>query len=572
MASYQANYYFRQGRKDSSPGILVIEKKWEFIINRSNKQMTTFWYYCRHRRTKGIQCDAKATVVRMELDGEHKFILKDFTGDHKHPGGMSNAIAEDMKMEMCKMVETNPDKPVSEARNALILENAHKYENDATLWSEIVESLGDYDAIDKRLLRARQKIIGKAPQNRNDFNPTKIIGDSDDIIVLDSNLLPSDWKDKLDNNDGEHIRDWNRNNEVVRTFEETWVEEPVDVLESRDEEEPIEETETESLPKRVLVFTSPKLLKLFENSEGKSSVDGTFKAIPVLWKQLFIWMIKKSGFWIPVCWAWLPDKNLQSYKVFFFLVLEELKRRKIKFNLKEVISDFEINIQKAATEMMIGIVILGCFFHLSKAFWKKVQTKGFAKQFEDLPDFRKFIKSSIALSHLPLEDLEGGVEYLKTMELSDAKCVEFKEEYFIPYIENCWINGPFPPGVWSCFSRSSDLTNNNQKGFNSKINKELKQIYPTFGQRHKIMKELKSFKSPNIVDSLLTSQTPVVLAYNSCEKTFRTPKDLNKHALNNVEVESCPQNVNAWELTSNDITEVQTHTLGHGEEDTRYHE
>ena len=86
------------------------------------------------------------------------------------------------------------------------------------------------------------------------------------------------------------------------------------------------------------------------------------------------------------------------------------------------------------------------------------------------------------------------------------------------------------------------------------------------------MKELKSFKSPNIVDSLLTSQTPVVLAYNSCEKTFRTPKDLNKHALNNVEVESCPQNVNAWELTSNDITEVQTHTLGHGEEDTRYHE
>ena len=55
--------------------------------------MTTFWYYCKHRRTTGIQCDAKATVVRMDIDGEHKFILKDFTGDHKHPGGMSNTIA-----------------------------------------------------------------------------------------------------------------------------------------------------------------------------------------------------------------------------------------------------------------------------------------------------------------------------------------------------------------------------------------------------------------------------------------------------------------------------------------------
>ena len=46
-----------------------------------------------------------------------------------------------------------------------------------------MESLGDYETIDKRLLRARQKIIGKAPKNRNDFDPTKIIGDSDEMTV-----------------------------------------------------------------------------------------------------------------------------------------------------------------------------------------------------------------------------------------------------------------------------------------------------------------------------------------------------------------------------------------------------
>ena len=151
-------------------------------------------------------------------------------------------------------------------------------------------------------------------------------------------------------------------------------------------------------PRRILVFTSAKLLKLFEKNYGKSSVDGTFKAIPILWKQLFISMMKIEGFWIPVAWAWLPDKNLQSYKVFFHLILEELKKRNIKFNVKEVISDFEINIQKAASEMLSGITILGCFFHLSKAFWKKFQTKGFSKQFEDFKEFRKFIKRSIALS------------------------------------------------------------------------------------------------------------------------------------------------------------------------------
>ena len=62
----------------------------------------------------------------------------------------------------------------------------------------------------------------------------------------------------------------------------------------------------------------------------------------------------------------------------------------------------------------------------------------------------------------------------------------------------------------------------------------------TFGQRHKILKELKSFKPTNIVDSLLTSLVVNVLACNSCEKTFTTPRDLNEHALNHMEVESCP--------------------------------
>ena len=160
------------------------------------------------------------------------------------------------------------------------------------------------------------------------------------------------------------------------------------------------------------------------------------------------------------------------------MMLEELKRRNIKFNVEALISDFEINIQKAADEMLGGITILGCFFHLSKAFWKKVQVKGFATQFDEFEDFRKFIKSSIALAHLPLQDLEKGLEYLKNMEISDEKCAKFKDEYFLPYIEKYWINGPFPPTVWSCYNRSDDLTNNNQEGFNSKINKELKQIHP----------------------------------------------------------------------------------------------
>ena len=84
-----------------------------------------------------------------------------------------------MKFEMCKRVEKNPKIHVSEARNAVMIKCPD-------LWSQVMENVGDYYSVDKRLLKARQKVIGNAPKNR------KIIDENEDIIVLDSNCLP--WK------------------------------------------------------------------------------------------------------------------------------------------------------------------------------------------------------------------------------------------------------------------------------------------------------------------------------------------------------------------------------------------
>ena len=91
-----------------------------------------------------------------------------------------------MKFEMCKRVEKNPKKHVSEARNAVMIKCAKKYDRNPDLWSPVMENVGDYYSVDKRLLRARHKVIGNAPKNR------KIIDENEDIIVLDSNCLP--WK------------------------------------------------------------------------------------------------------------------------------------------------------------------------------------------------------------------------------------------------------------------------------------------------------------------------------------------------------------------------------------------
>ena len=182
----------------------------------------------------------------------------------------------------------------------------------------------------------------------------------------------------------------------------------------------------------------------------------------------------------PVC-ARQISHSFCSLQVFFHLVLEKLNEMKIPFNLEQIITDFELNIHKSIDEMLPEIDILGCFFHLAKAFKKKVDKKEMKRHYDGNPEFQKFIKQAIGLSSLPLGDLEEGLKWLKdNVHFDDEKEESFKN-LFLQYIDDYWVNGCFPPFVWSTWSRTGDFTNNNQEGYNSKMNRELKQQNPSPG-------------------------------------------------------------------------------------------
>ena len=61
----------------------------------------------------------------------------------------------------------------------------------------------------------------------------------------------------------------------------------------------------------------------------------------------------------------------------------------------------------------------------------------------------------------------------------DNEVLEF-QEYLVNYIEDYWINGVFPPRVWSAWDRD-DATNNNSEviaGNNNTGRKEVGQGHP----------------------------------------------------------------------------------------------
>ena len=85
------------------------------------------------------------------------------------------------------------------------------------------------------------------------------------------------------------------------------------------------------------------------------------------------------------------------------------------------------------------------------------------------------------MSQLPIEDVQEGLNNItERFKFEDERTDAFKDD-FIRYIQDFWIDGCLPPRVRNCFGRSDDLTNNNQEGYNSKFNKELKETHPSPG-------------------------------------------------------------------------------------------
>ena len=315
------------------------------------------------------------------------------------------------------------------------------------------------------------------------FDPEKYLtnefGDKNKVIVCDSNKLNDGWRDKIAKSNRNSEYNWHNLTQDMLNLEEYNHGDITEHVADLDDDLDFEELANKDLPKRVLAFSSKLLLEQL-SKKLKTSVDGTFKSSCALWGQMFVWMVKADGYWIPTVFGWLPDKSEDSYKVFFHLVIEKMKELRLDLEVESVLCDFELNIMKSI-DVMLQCPILGCFFHHKKCFQRRVERSGFKTIYQNDEKFKSFINQCSSLSQLPIEDVQEGLDDItERFKFEDERTDAFKDD-FIRYIQDFWIDGCLPPRVWNCFGRSDDLTNNNQEGYNSKFNKELKETHPSLG-------------------------------------------------------------------------------------------
>ena len=295
--------------------------------------------YCVQQANPEFSCRAKATVVKRDDDS---FFLYSCDDAHNHLVNSALIVAEELKQRMAEIVRNNPAAPVGEAISTIKIEAAQEYGDDDDRFNDITDALGSHHALTLKLLRVRDSIIGKMPRNRDYFDPNyflkRVFPGKSNVEIMDSNKLPDGWQEMINKANPHSQYNWEKLDDDMRQYEDE--EEPIqndenvsgDIVEEDEESFPADTQEdaciddlvdgpenpppsSKSLPKRVLAYSSKKLLKLFSKCE-RGSLDGTFKSCAKLWKQQCVFMLKSKKHWIPVVFGWLPDKTEESYKVY----------------------------------------------------------------------------------------------------------------------------------------------------------------------------------------------------------------------------------------------------------------
>ena len=169
---------------------------------------------------------------------------------------------------------------------------------------------------------------------------------------------------------------------------------------------------------RIIILTTNSNLDLMRQSERWCG-DGTFKAAPKLWTQLYTIHGLKNGYTVPCVFALLPNKRKESYTRLFRQIKSWLDVAGQQWNFESFLSDYEQGAYLAMTDVFPGVGNDGCFFHLSKRLDYHVKQLGLTVKYTDNVAFRIRVKCLAALAFLPVTDVIPAFESLAITFLND---------------------------------------------------------------------------------------------------------------------------------------------------------
>ena len=253
-----------------------------------------------------------------------------------------------------------------------------------------------------------------------------------------------------------------------------------DTFEEEDDELGADEGED-----RIIAFATRRNLEQLAEC-NMWYMDGTFKACPNLFTQIYTINGVKDGKSFPYVFALLPSKTRLTYETFF----RELRMAGQEFNIQlappHIMVDFEQAVVAEAKNAFPNAQIHGCLFHLGQSLYRRVQAEGLAAQYRDNEELNLAVKKLIALSFLRPDEVVEGFAMIEEQAPQEATPI-------YRYFQDTYIRGRaivirgkgrrprnpprhpplFPPELWSMHSLQESgmsRTNNVQEAWHRRFN------------------------------------------------------------------------------------------------------
>lgn len=254
----------------------------------------------------------------------------------------------------------------------------------------------------------------------------------------------------------------------------------------------------------IVVFTTVtnlrelcKIVRLF--------IDGTFDYAPKLWYQFFTIHAIDNEHYIPLVFCLLPNKEQSTYERLFELLKMRCRLYGLNFAPTTVVTDFEIGMQNAVRIAWPGVELLACRFHITQAWYRKIQMLGLCREYQDR-------ESEIGqwLRHI------FGLPYLDPADVEDCMIMDFMSDIpndtrvskFADYIFDNYIYGVWPPEMWAEEGSSQQHTTNACEAFHAVFSKSFYDTHPSIWV---------------FIEGLKTFQTRTYIKMNSVDDEVRTP-------------------------------------------------
>lgn len=204
-------------------------------------------------------------------------------------------------------------------------------------------------------------------------------------------------------------------------------------------------------------------------------MDGTFTYAPKYFYQFFTIHGVDNGNYVPLVFCLLPNKTEETYKSLFNHLKSKCEEYELHFNPKHITVDFEIALQNAVRSSWPSVHVRGCRFHLSQAWWRKIQQLGLSQEYKnETSEAGKWLHWVFGLSMLDAGQVEDAfVEDL--MSIQPPNVEEFSNYLVENYIDS---SSSFPPSLWASSSTSSERTTNACESFHDKFGRNFYHPHP----------------------------------------------------------------------------------------------